>query len=1607
MKTARRRFWLSTLAVWLATGGGGTSLGAAEEPAAKAPAQTVPAQPAPAQPALTRLSLGPTTAPEVGALAVDVARKRLYAGVRRHSADRLSLWVFDLDPQGQPTGRPRRFPDSLEPLAPGQWTWPTVFHLDAEHHRLYFGVSVSHPQTQATLGVYDLDLQGDPSGPLRSISSGNPQGDVQAIVPHPRLPRLYLVGWGHPALSHVDLDAAGHFVGPGVNQPVGGHGKYALAFDATGRRAYLGAYPSLLEVVDLDDQGLITGPARNFPLANGPQGYLQFASGPRGLYFRGPDQRLAWWPLDARGEPAAEPQLSVGPVIESLHRGHWSGGLLATVPQVETDVFTQTEQITGTHPVRIPLSDAGTPGQPQPLTGGPSDAQTTQLGLGTGVAAAVLPQPPQFRLNRTRGLALRATLHELEPDGILPPQVDALAVSEERTYLRFSLAPAGDRLYTLVGSELVTFDTSPAPSPPAGPVSPLAGSQALAAARRHTRKLESPAGQLALDASQRRLLSPRSSGELEVLPLDDQGLPVAPSTVWKTGLQSVSQVLAHPETGRVYVLGPSRAGESPDPQVIAIPSGESWQRLAIDPVRRRLYGITHYHGSRNLAVWTLDERGVPQDVAPRWYSDVFSREFRLRVGAESRVQPAISRRGTLSALWLDAPRRRLYVGGSPEQPQRGEGFIAVYSLDDQGDPRDEATALPTDPDAQPRVHLSSSTGSSPLALVGSPVGTDLWEAGWGDSRLFRWSRDARGELLGTPAPLPSRQHGKSELAFTPDGRQLFAGSWPAQLERIPCTPAGQPGVGAFAQLELAGKTLPLPFLAPGVQTDWMPLDEQLRDGIGRTVVRLVLSGGAVARARVTLEVRQQPPTGESRVKTFDMELLGSAAAVLIPRLGEPPGDSFWNRVESSSEYYERCRDFARAHAVPPEHRPEKFLIANGVIGIDANTRALEAGLEAVRLLGHNTVQVWGFAGANGSRVGERIRHHRLPHARAAIYNPPSYFDYDRPQVEPGFLENWASSQTPSLTGQGADVSQLALFHLADEPGWYFPAQFSAVTQSSDRLRVFHEYLRAQGLRPEDLGESSWEAVAPLGQATARQSVPRKRLHYWSTRFYAESLSVSFAAATAALQRQLNRRVLTTTNLNNWPGRFYIPSPGKPIANNGDQGPEAAMGMPDWFDLGRKHAVTCLWTEDWFADHDAGLWSLYADLLRSATRFEGLEFGGYVVGHSTGWSGLPDGGALKMLALVGHGAKVIDPYTFGPHAAFADGWSDSEARYDSIARGIELIGRAESLLHPGRPRPARVAIVFPQASQVWNDDARLPEYLHELYGLHAALVHSHDTVDFLDDVAIAAGRLQAGHYRAAYVSAPDLSLAAQRQLVDWTRQGGTLALLPGACGFDELHEPASLFTTELGAGPAHTVARKPALGPGELASHVPTELRLADDPRLAPVLPTELRLTTHGSLAPLTGLLGTTLVRNAAGEPLLLERKHGLGRVVQYGYWPGSSYWASPDRRDVTRLPVGWSARHRELATLPARLADTPRDVQVSSELTEAALLESEHGIAVTLLNWSGEPRPEIEVTVADVPFEPSRVRTARGAPVSLSRDGTRLRVKLPLTTVDVLMIEHR
>src|SRR5262249_8605871 len=155
--------------------------------------------------------------------------------------------------------------------------------------------------------------------------------------------------------------------------------------------------------------------------------------------------------------------------------------------------------------------------------------------------------------------------------------------------------------------------------------------------------------------------------------------------------------------------------------------------------------------------------------------------------------------------------------------------------------------------------------------------------------------------------------------------------------------------------------------------------------------------------------------------------------------------------------------------------------------------------------------------------------------------------------------------------------------------------------------------------------------------------------------------------------------------------------------------------------------------------------------------------------------------------------------------------------------------------------------------------------------------------------------------------------------------------------------------------------------------------------------------------------GYALVPNGAtvegtlqsGAPGLTVNHYGKGTAIAYGFFPGFQYLLSPspnlffpEPSDFPRLPQRWGQAQRKMADVPAVLAKTPQLVSLSQQVVEADRLQSDKGIAITLLNWTDQPIAGLTVTVPNVgPF--TTVCTANGALVQTQLNGDTMQITLP------------
>ncbi|MBM4002479.1 MAG: hypothetical protein FJ295_04215 [Planctomycetes bacterium] len=1498
-----------------------------------------------------------TAVDHIASAVANPAQRKLYVGTLSRDAARTGLWVFDLREDGQPTGQPRKYSDHPDELPAGQHSTVVCLLHDATSRKLYFGVQASYPTHTRGLVMYSLDERGEPRGKPEAFDHGNPNKSCDALTLHPN-GRLIAVGWGGEGVFVLDRDEQGRPVGNAIFHRTGGYGGYSVALRRDGTKLYRGTYPSVIEVCDLDARGDVVGKPRVVSIPNGPQEYARIVTTERAIYFRGPDKRLSWFALDTAGEVVGGMQSADIPNLQGVAAASRSDRLLIAVASQFSDTLTNQRITDGVEVHEIALNTNGGPGAVVRKSKRFVRAEAVSLSGGDGVALAAKSLGRGFLGNRIAGLKIRCTLVSLEADGTPLPAMRAIKFGDQSGYLRFAVSAKHSRVYAVVGGEIVS------------------------------RSLESPTslgentsfrgangdylGPLALDEARGRLVVARKDGSVAVLRLDRIGMPVGNDETLKTGLASIGAIVVHPNSGVVYAIGAPSGQPLEASGVVSIPAGTHVNDAAIDSERGKLYVVGGYRGRENTSVWTLDERGMPTSAEPRWLADDIPVE-----------KPET--RAILSGVKLDAARRKLYIAGAQENPTTQPGYLIVRDLDERGDPTGD-----------PRLFPSANSRGSCLTIELSSDKKRLYESGWGDPTVFVRQLDERGEPSRESTRWSTGQYGKQQLLLAKGAGAnrdlLLAGTHPSELELIPLRSAGEPEPGAVVEIAVEGLHRQLGMMASGETSEWIELDAALKNGVGSAVVRCTLGGARVKRATLRWEVAQSNGEEQVPIRTADISLVGNVGAIIVPKYGLDDPVQLKALVRTSAEEFERYREFARKHVVPPAERPVRTLVANGLIGLDASEQALETGMATLAMLGHNSAQIWNWPGVAPETIRAAAERHGIRRFRDAIYNPPSYFHYNSDLVARGSLDKWAAGFRDAASKMGAKPGELELMHIGDEPGWYYPRVTDEVAGDPNRLAIFREYLRSKGLTPADVGADSWAVIRP-GKLSEAKSLPQRRLFYWTTRFYAESLSLGFAAATQSLQREVNPKLLTTMNLNNWPGRFYVPSPGVKIANNDNIGPDAGEGMPDWFDLGRKRAVSCIWTEDWFGDAEAQLWSLYGDMLRCSAREGGVEYGGYPVGQSTG--AFADGMTLKIASLLGHGAKAIDPYTFGPNLAFADGWSEKEVTYRNLGAAMRLVGKAERLVAPGRPRDGTVAIVFPQASQVWDSDSKTNAYLQELYGLHFALTHENYPVDFVDDFSLEAGDLSRRRYAAIYVTAPNLSLKAQQALLDWTNSGGTLVISPGACSADEYNSPTTLLRSQLGANQSGVERVAPP--------HFTQAFRIERTP--IKVSDAAIGTSTTFAISQTVSLQPTGAVSIASftdGSAAATLKAQGRGRIITIGFWSGVSYWLSPNRTDITRLPTDWSTEARLFATWPARLANAPRHVITNTPGVEAVLLESDAGLAITLLNWTGQPIQKLAITIPGLK-PTSRLTSMEHGPLQRTAGGET--VQLPLQAADVVFAE--
>ena len=658
------------------------------------------------------------------------------------------------------------------------------------------------------------------------------------------------------------------------------------------------------------------------------------------------------------------------------------------------------------------------------------------------------------------------------------------------------------------------------------------------------------------------------------------------------------------------------------------------------------------------------------------------------------------------------------------------------------------------------------------------------------------------------------------------------------------------------------------------------------------------------------------PSNDAVITRFQRSGPGGGMLVTIDltRRDDIRGEVSWSRDALAA---------ARAMAKPIGRRARRFPLVTGF--------ALSAAVNIQETV-ENELEILTRLGLSGLRPDQALveRGFVRPYSASFYWHQlGSGGCFSDPKYEGIRKQLTAAAEKLIADGVAQDV---AYFELMDEPSSVSLAHLTECEACKD---AFQAFLRDRmNLLPDHFGRQSWDQIAP----TVDQE--EARLYYWTARFRHQALADYFKFGTDVL-RELIPDIRTTSNYS------------EELRYNGNM---LSRGV-DWFLIQNQEALTYGWNEDWcnFAV-SSQLGGYHADFLRAACRARGQSFGMYtILGGRTPWDI-----QAKTVGKIGHGAQAIHYFNYGPtYAITTDQNSHRHEIYPALAKVNHAIGAVEDYIVDGHVSTGRVAMLYSHSSDIWTQEESSSLHGNERQNVWLLLRHLGYTPQMVTEAEVKAGGLDA--YDWVFVHGAHLETGVAEPLIDWVKAGGTLYLGAGSAMFDHYNQPLD-FDKRLG------IAR------GEFTFSQPPGAQDINDLPSRKVLATaqlgDQTLEAVCGLHELTVWDGAKVLLNYTDEkPALVSGAIGKGRVIAAGFFPGLTYArggvAARAKRDeaVTYNPPSYPAACRSL--FMEMLGKTAqRDPATTSHyLVEAGLLESPHGLLVTLANWSGTPVTNLEVRV--------------------------------------------
>lgn len=521
-----------------------------------------------------------------------------------------------------------------------------------------------------------------------------------------------------------------------------------------------------------------------------------------------------------------------------------------------------------------------------------------------------------------------------------------------------------------------------------------------------------------------------------------------------------------------------------------------------------------------------------------------------------------------------------------------------------------------------------------------------------------------------------------------------------------------------------------------------------------------------------------------------------------------------------------------------------------------------------------------------------------------------------------------------------DRSEWAMINLMDEPSF----GFEHMQNCQDCQAGFATYLKTLEIPDPEI------AKLKINNSPDGVSSEDKKSYYYTRRYMNHLMTEMLRTGTQSAQKHLPG-IPTTAN-------FAC----ELISGN------LVSGCVDWYEILESGALTYGWNEDW------GGWGrsrqvngYYVDVMRSACRKPGIDFGIYnILGH-TPWE-IEAHAFLEM----GHGVKAINFFNYGPYYAItSDANSQRPEIYEAIKRVTFPTGVVEADVMAGATAPGDVAQLLSVTGDIWYA-TRDNVFGNERTWLNLLLRHCNVRCDVVSENDL--GRTLSG-YKMLFAADANLKRTAVPELVQWVRGGGVLYLSAGALVRDEFDAPLELDA-------ALELRREP--------------LDLQEDPGRSEY--EMLNLKTLGEYEGIQQFCGTQ-------SPNFQTFAAGKGKVIVVGFFPAISYIATSTRpAGAEYSALDFNVAHRDWMGKVLAEGDIQPRLRTNNYRVEANWIHSPDADLIAIANWTGQG--QAIVVELDNATDYREITSATGKVLTTEKniDGT-LSIQLKVDAGDLIQLK--